>query len=154
MSNEHTIEMIHPVPIRSWLGREFKYFRIDVEPGRWQWRRRLAAACWWILGKLGARLEEETAGWKTVSFSTDKILEKIRLSRNDLARVWHRKADTILISPDLLDDALMDITSSPFVFDVQLPIGMGDDYKILGMRVVVCPWIKGWALLPEEVSKR
>ena len=111
-----------------------------------RWLQRLA---WWFLRRQLMRM------YKTVRAKLGEggISELINFSAQDIEKITTHRAKWLIIGYrhmyQLIDDRRMNWMDS-FSYDDTVKIIDGQrKITMYGLRVIVVPWIEGWALLPD-----
>lgn len=117
------------------------------------WRRQLLC---WLAHKLGASVWEpvpSTVETQTVTLDSENVIAMISKSRSAMENLWHQRAGVLVVGHDEARQIveLPEWASHVLKFNTTVPLGNGGDVRWLGLRVVVVPWLSGWALLPEKV---
>lgn len=119
---------------------------------RWPWYARVGL---WLLEKAGVDLcfyaERDFA--RTVEIPPgEEILNSIMASKRDLRRIFGREATTLIVGREWrmrLLRMMDDCHTRHFSATVPCDMGFGDEFRVVGLRVVFCDWLEGWALLPD-----
>lgn len=120
--------------------------------GRWPWLQKLLFK---LLRKLGANSLNTSVSYKTVEIDTKSILNALMENQRDVMTLYNKRARYIVMGPR--DYARF--TNDPecrdlLYFGFSVPIGMGNRRTIMGMEVVIVPWIEGFFVMPDLQDER
>jgi len=122
-----------------------------VPAGRWSaW---MAKQALWVLRKMGVQHQPpdkmiERAEYLT--FNDDDVFRELHLGRREIARIWHGDVKYILCGRDYwarITDRVYE--QSILSMNINARLAMDGETRVMGLRLVVLPWIQGMALLPE-----
>jgi hypothetical protein len=123
------------------------YWDMKTLTGKWYWR-----GLHWLLKKLGAGYREhvpESVRVEERTINHADIQTVIRDSQRALSLLWDKKATTLLVGRDEMAKLMRDAYDEPIAFRAEIPLGNGNDFRYMGLRVVCVPWLEGWAVLPD-----
>lgn len=108
---------------------------------------------WWLLCLAGAdfyRMDRLRVGddIKVINFSSGKMLEALHLTKHEMRMLYNEEAKFILIGHEMAHDLKMECEHM-LSFSMPQPIIFDGVQKVVGLNVVVCPWLSGVALVPE-----
>lgn len=125
--------------------------------GKWYFR-----PLWWFLQKLGAEYQDripESYPLQTIAINHESIRELLSSSQRALDTLWQKKATTLVIGHDEMEKLVGAAFSEPAVFRMPFPMqkwvsrnpDLPPEAQMItrDLRVVLAPWLSGWALLPD-----
>jgi hypothetical protein len=116
--------------------------------GRWPWLQRWA---FWLLDKLSARACDESITYSTVHVDGNDIIQAVMRNRADIERLYNKRAKYLVIGAEDLARLLNEPSIRQmmrFRFPVQIG-GFDGRCGILGLEVVVVPWLSGFFVMPD-----
>lgn len=127
-------------------------------PKQW-WRRMIERAAWAVLVRLGARFDRpiEKIDYKRVRIDGDTLLRKMTLGQREIYRIWNREIKYVVVGHQTAEKLLDEIAGQSFYqfeTSVKLAYGSHRNFRVIGLTVVVVPWLEaGVILLPELQEK-
>jgi hypothetical protein len=86
----------------------------------------------------------------TVPIESKSILEAVDLAHEDLRRIYDRHAKFLVVGRGIAHKIVGELADRHcLMFGTEFPIGFNNQIEYRGITVVVCPWVEGYALLPE-----
>lgn len=108
----------------------------------------------WLLKKCttGFWDSPETTQYRFMRISHDKIIDRIFENTRCIRYIYNGECKTVVIGQVTLNEIMDDIDHQPygsFRFDMNVPMNGRNGMRILGMEVIVVPWIEGLFVMPE-----
>lgn len=127
--------------------------RFEFNPrGRFPWLQRWLFK---LLAKLGANSLEKSVTYKTVEIDTTRILEALFENQRNVMELYNKRARYVVIGRKDFTRFCSDPEyRDPLYFNFSAPIGINNQRTILGLEVVVVPWIDGFFVLPDLNEER
>lgn len=127
--------------------------RFEFNPkGRLPWLQRWLFK---LLGKLGANSLNESVTYTKVEIDTSRILDALLENQRDVMMLYNKSARYVVMGPKDFARFCGDPEyRDPLYFNFSAPIGMNGKRSILGLEVVIVPWIEGFFVLPDLAEER
>ena len=136
------VEFVHLHEIRSpYELKDTFEFRKDVS---WHWLQKL---CIFVLRKLGAFSIAESVTMERHTIDGDTFIHRL-FKQQDILMQFNRKPTTLLIGAE--DYAIM-MNEVAATQAFQFGAEYGHSGKIMGLKVKVIPWMRGYVVMPEGV---
>lgn len=127
--------------------------RFEFNPrGRMPWLQKLLfkALRWLKADSYDTHIE-----YKTVEIDPPSIIDALMLNRVDVERLYNRRAKYVVMGPsDFHRFCTAPEIKDMLAFSFTVPIGMNGERTILGLEVVIVPWIEGFFVLPDLNEER
>ena len=109
----------------------------------------LQEAAWKFLKKCGVleQAYEPTIKVTRHVVDPDSFMKKILLQRKYLLRDFYRHGQTLIIGSEDYADLMCSPEMVPHAFNFQATFGL--DKQIMGLKVVVVPWMRGMVVMPD-----
>lgn len=125
---------------------------VHILPTPWL-SRTIQRAAWWVLVRLGAQFDRpiEKTDISTVRIDEESLLQKLRLSKRDLRHIWNQEAKYVVVGHKTAYSLMGEVASRTYVsFNTPFRMGFDGVTKVMGLTVVVVPWLEeGVLVLPE-----
>jgi hypothetical protein len=118
-----------------------------------RWRRLLVRFAAWLLRRARATIDKPCVKYKVVTIHAETLLRALRLSQDELVRLWGWEASILIVGHYAAERLMAELLYTPFQTKIRFEMTSHGIQRILGMRVVVCPWLDGWLLLPDTLLK-
>lgn len=109
----------------------------------------------WFIKKFNIQVEVESDQLlrDRIYVDTEDVLKQIKFQDHELRRIFFDSHDTILVGHDIMATVMR----GTLPYELDLPLTMSAkfgveneaEYKIFNLKIVYCPWIEGWLLLPK-----
>lgn len=112
--------------------------------------RTIQSAAWWICVRLGTAFHRPftRSEYRTVRVEGASLLEKVRLNQHDLRMLWDQDGKYLIVGRKAAYDLLHECDDFMH-FQVDVKLGLNRKTRVLGLEVVVVPWIEGLFVLPD-----
>lgn len=115
--------------------------------GRLPWLQKLLFK---LLSKLGANSLDRSVAYKTTEIDTSSILTALMESQRDVTMLYNKRARYVIMGPrDFARFSNEPEIRDMLRFHFTSQIGYNNTRAILGMEVVIVPWIDGFFVLPD-----
>lgn len=148
------------------LPRAFVRYYQAPTPAYWDMRKLNSKWYWralsWVLKKLGGEFREyipESWPIHEVKIDQGSIIKMLETSKSAMQYLWDKRATTLVLGYDEMDRLMKEAPTEMMRFDMRFPIGRHErseydtQYRFVSrtvhLRVVLVPWLSGWALLPD-----
>lgn len=141
------INMLPRLAVRHYVPPDPAHWDLKKLVGKWYWRP-LA----WCLRKLGAEWREWVPAsypMQVVEIHPASILEMIARAKHALQLLWEKQATILIVGYDEMEKLMNEPPTEIMQFDMPFPIANGQLTEVRRLRVVLVPWLSGWALLPD-----
>lgn len=120
--------------------------------GRLPWLQKLLFK---VLRWLKADSYDTTVEYTTVEIDQTSIIDALMRNRIDLERLYNKRARYVVMGPD----DFRRFCTAPEINNMMMvnftaPVGMNGKRTILGLEVVIVPWIDGFFVLPDLNEER
>lgn len=131
---------------------------------KWYWR-----ALSWFLKKLGGQYREHVPeSYPLTECQVDQrnIIRLLETSARAMDYLWNKKATTLVLGYDEMEKLITDAPTEMMQFGMPVYLQRNEPaheyeyrtgYKVVSqtvqLRVVLVPWLSGWALLPDFDAK-
>ena len=116
---------------------------------RMVWLQRL---CFWVLSKLGAYGWEEQITTHAVHLSRASLIDFIQEHRCNVERLFECRGGRLIIGRKQAHQLLGEMASRyPYSYPMDVDFCRGDDWRVLGLKVTVLPWLDCAFILPDNV---
>jgi hypothetical protein len=125
--------------------------RFEFNPkGKFPWlQKRLFKLLRWMK----ADSFDKVIKYNTRTIDTSKIVEAIRFNKYDIERLYYKKARYVIMGYDAF--TALDGEMREFLrFEAPIRMGMGNRSEIMGLEIIVVPWIEGFFVLPDLEKER
>ena len=96
------------------------------------------------------RVPEAVETFHTAVIDDLDLLDRLRLSHDEVRRITHNKAKHVLIGQSLARELLDDLVARhELSCPVSWPIGGPDGMRWYGLTVHVVPWMDGFVIVPD-----
>lgn len=115
--------------------------------GKWYFR-----ALWWFLRKLGAEYQDripESWPMQVVEIQQASLFEMIDKSKKAMELLWEKRATTLVLGYDEMDRLLKETPTEMLHLGMSVAVAKDQVTHAVGLRIVLVPWLSGWALLPD-----
>lgn len=123
-----------------------------ARPGNWLLRK-IQDAAWWLCVRLGADFYRPFTRdvYHRIRVDADSLLHKARLNSRDIRHLWDQDGKYLIVGAKTAHDLWGECADQSFMqFAVSSRFGMDGETKVLGLQVVIVPWIEeGLFVLPE-----
>ena len=126
---------------------DFQKYSYDESKG-WQWLQRIL---FWILGKIGCHAQGVNESYEQVAFEPQKIGDSLMEQMQEVVSEYCCQPQCVLMGPQELQ-ALDGFYGPAAAIHGPLSISVRP-MKIMGMDIVIVPWMSGTLLLTEEIEK-
>ena len=116
---------------------------------RLKWLQR---TCFWILNKLHCNHIDRVVAYKAQRVDTDRFMHQLLEAKADFIRRLEDNPSTVLMGAEQYDDLIKadDRLTQPLGFTSQYDYHDGHTLKIMGLKVIVIPWMDGMVLVPNS----
>lgn len=113
-------------------------------------KRWLGNACTWTLKKLGwlTPKREQFTTVTTVSFEPEHVFEFLHREIHEMSRRYNLDKGVVVMGAKQFNEVAKCALSSPLGYRMQV---RDAGAKIIGMSVIVLPWVDGVVILPETM---
>jgi hypothetical protein len=119
--------------------------------GRLLWLQKLLFK---VLRWLKADSYDTAIEYTTVEIDPSNIIDALMRNRVDVERLYNKRARYVVMGPrDFQRFSSAPEINSMLMFSFSTPIGMNGKQTILGLEVVIVPWIDGFFVLPDLESE-
>jgi len=112
----------------------------------------LQKICFWLLGKLEAYRQEESIAFTRHAIEPKKFLDALFNQRLELDAVYNLRAHTLLIGAQDYEELMCSkeiYQMLSFNASTEVRWGRYGRGEIMGLKIVVIPWMKGTLLVPN-----
>lgn len=120
----------------------------------WKWLQRV---CLWTLKKIGAHSMGMMPHFERKVIDRDKFVAKLYAQQRAVFDLMVNRPGTLLIGAEDFHEAMdQPEMKNIFQFSASVQMGRVDDrgqphYSIMGMRVIVVPWMRGMVPIPDDL---
>lgn len=127
--------------------------RFEFNPrGRLLWLQRLIFQ---VLRWLRANSLQTSVSYETVEIDTSNILNALMENQRDVEMLYNRRARYVVMGPrDLARLCDQPEIRELMRFNFTSLIGINSRRTVLGLEVVVVPWVEGFFVLPDLEQER
>ena len=88
-----------------------------------------------------------------VEVNHDKLLDMLKEQQIELCHLLDKRCDAIVLGQKQFYELTKEVMEQDFQFRTTIPYAHGQSLMVLGMDVIVVPWIDGLFLLPARDQK-
>jgi hypothetical protein len=119
------------------------------------WLRRVATKfVWWMLKQLNAEFVKTAERIDILSIDETRLLDEIRLISYEIESIWNKEIKYIVCGREMAYKLWGEkAIRMPWETNIGVHLQHGQSEGIIGLKLVVVPWLEGIALLPDLERK-
>ena len=145
----NTLDIVRPMARYDEIVDSGTFTAREMSSSAQHWYQKLAL---WFLSQTGFTHHYATintrAHFEYVEYDDD-IVQRLNLCQHDILMLWHELAKYVVVGHDVAHE-LLDRLNTPYMrFPLEARLGHNGITKVLGLTLVIVPWLKGVAILPD-----